>query len=487
MKVKLTAVCYQVAQASTGAEGLAAARHARPDLILCASHLPDMTPGAFAQTLRLSPQTRSVPLVVETVARDGDFRYDILAAGADDILLKPYDDRLLLARLRSLLRLRETEEELTLREGAHHALGLSEEPEIFARPGRVALVAPTAGAAVKWRTRLEHHLAGDINACPLAEAMRCIAANTAPDVVALVLTDATAEAGLQLLADLRAQPRTRDAGILALVEGKSAQRLAADALDRGASDVITDSISAREIALRLSRQITRKHTIDRLRADMRDGLRAALTDPLTGLFNRRHALPHMAKIAEAAKRRGGDFAAMIIDVDHFKAVNDRFGHAAGDAALTQLAKVLRNATNDDDLVARIGGEEFLVVLPNTSRTAAQMAAKRICNTVRETPFPVPGRARPLQITVSIGVACLSDVLATQAGHIADENRDRDLDMAAECQDPGPARAGPDADTQEKEPPPPLHQAVLRQADKALYGAKTHGRNQVTLCRARSAA
>jgi two-component system cell cycle response regulator len=245
--------------------------------------------------------------------------------------------------------------------------------------------------------------------------------------------------------------------------------LAVDALDRGASDVVLEGFAGREIALRLARQIARKHRLDQLRADMRDGLRAALTDPLTGLFNRRYAMPRLARIAKAAAQSGRDFAAMSIDVDHFKLINDRFGHAAGDAVLVQLAELLRGAVGEQDLVSRIGGEEFLIALPETSRTAAQMAAKRICNMVRDAAFPVPGRDRPLHVTVSIGVALLSDV---QTGEVAEG-----VGMGTML---APTLQGGDDETA-------LHQQVLEQADKALYGAKAHGRNQVTLCNARSAA
>lgn len=455
MKVKLAEACYQVVQATTGAAGLRAARQLRPDLVICAAHLPDMSAADFASNLRAHPQTRAISLLVETLERDSAFRFDILSAGADDILLKPYSDHLLLARMRSLLRLRETAEDMTLREGANRALGLSEDPEEFAHPGRITVIGPTAQDAVAWRHRLGRDLPGAIIALPLKDALRRLGDMPPPEAVALVLRPDMAEQGLQLLADLLAKPDTRHAGVLVLIEGGEApaqqvERLASDALDRGASGVMTEGFNPREIALRLNRQVTRKRTLERLRADMRDGLRAALTDPLTGLYNRRHAMPRMAAIADRAQQTGRDFAAMVIDVDHFKAINDRFGHAAGDTVLIRLAELLDSLVTPDDLLARIGGEEFLVVLPDTTRMAAHMAAKRICQAVRETGFHVGTHARPLQVTVSIGVTLASDVAAGA-------------------------------------PTPALHQRVLDQADKALYGAKAHGRNQVTLSDARSAA
>ena len=456
-KVKLASACYQVAQASCGVDGLNAARLGEPDLILCSSDLPDMEAADLARALRQNQKTQAIPLIVETLRRDSDFRFSALEAGADDVLMKPYDEKLMLARLRSLLRLRQTADELTLRQGADRALGLAEAREPFTAPARIAFAAPTVEAAVRWRAGLEQHLPGPVIALPLKEAMRRIDSGPAPDVVAVLISPDLADVGLQLIADLRAKPETRDTGILVLIEGNSSQQLAADALDRGAGDVVTERFPAREIALRLGRQIDRKRMLERLRSDMRDGLRAALTDPLTGLHNRRHAMPHMARIADEMRDARRDFAAMVIDVDHFKLINDRFGHAAGDTVLVHLAEVLRGTIGDQTLLARIGGEEFLVVLPETSRAAAHLAAKRICRAVRESGFSVPGRARPLMVTVSIGVALLSDAVAAIAA---------------------PGQADPQA---------ALHQIVLDLADKALYGAKAHGRNQVTLSDTRSAA
>ena len=453
MKVRLTAASYRVIQATGGAEGLAAARRHMPDLILCSAQIADLAPAAFARALRSDPATRSIPLVFEALRRDAAAHYALLEAGADDILLKPHDEQLLLARLRSLLRMKETAEELTLREGASRALGLAEEPEEFLAAGRIAVITAEPGAGSLWPDRLTAGFAHRLSLLPFRDAMREIDDAAAPDAVAIEISPKTAAAGLQYISDLRARADTRDCGILVLIHGAGAGKFAAEALDRGASDVIVEGFSPREIALRLERQVRRKRMLERLRSDMRNGLRAALTDPLTGLYNRRHALPRLAAIAENAARSGGDFAAMILDIDHFKPINDRFGHGAGDAVLVQLAEVLRAGIGPADLLARIGGEEFLLVLPEADRKAAEFTARRLCRTIRDTAFRISGRAAPLSLTVSIGVAMGSDCTAA-SGHGE---------------------------------PAPLHDAVLSQADKALYAAKAHGRNQVIFCAIRSAA
>ncbi|MCF3593225.1 diguanylate cyclase [Rhodobacteraceae bacterium LMO-12] len=453
MKVKLARACYQVAQADSGNEGLETARQLRPDLILCADHLPDMTTETFARTLRTAPSSRSTPLIVEAMSHNSERRLQLLLSGADDILVKPHGERLLLARLRSLLRLRETAAELTLREGASRALGLAEATECYVTPGPTAIVAPRSDTAVKWSRKLSSHIPGKHHSYGYRDAILQMSEGAAPDVVAVILTPECAESGLQLLADLKAKPETRDCGVLVLADGEHAERYAADALDRGANDALTKGATVHEIALRLDRLTARKRTLERLRKDMRDGLRAALTDPLTGLFNRRYAMPNLAAIADAARSGGctGDYAVMIIDVDHFKLINDRFGHSPGDTVLIRLAEILKQSVTEPNLLARVGGEEFLVVMPQTGRRTARIMAQRLCRQIRDTVFEMPGRLCPLQVTVSIGVAMGSDI-------------------------------GTPTD-----PTLSQHEAVLDGADKALYEAKAHGRNQVALSQVRSAA
>ena len=204
----------------------------------------------------------------------------------------------------------------------------------------------------------------------------------------------------------------------------------------------------RELALRIATLIRRKRMADDLRSTLRDGMRAAVTDPLTGLYNRRYALPHLARLADHAAQSGRRFAVMLADLDHFKGINDRFGHAAGDAVLVEVARRLRANLRAVDLIARIGGEEFLIALPDTNRTEARVAARRLCRIIGQDPFDLPGHTAPVPLTVSIGVAM---------GH-------RPVQLQDAVDDPL-------RDTVQR---------LLDRADQALYGAKTCGRNQVTI-------
>ena len=189
----------------------------------------------------------------------------------------------------------------------------------------------------------------------------------------------------------------------------------------------------------------RLRTDAHVRATYRTGLNAAILDPLTGLHNRRYAMPHLGQISNHAIATSKPFAVMVADLDHFKQINDAYGHASGDAVLIEVAKRLRAALRCSDMVARIGGEEFLIAMPNTTPQEASAAAVRICNDIGSQPFEVPGSAKPVQVTVSIGMAIGGD--ASEAA----------------------AKDGVGA-------------LLLDRADKALYSAKVCGRNRVTLSR-----
>jgi two-component system cell cycle response regulator len=220
--------------------------------------------------------------------------------------------------------------------------------------------------------------------------------------------------------------------------------LGAHAFDLGADDLMTEGFDPSELALRVKALLQRKRKAEHLRATVRSGLQEATIDPLTGLHNRRYAMPHLEQTVRHARQTGSPFAVMAADLDHFKQVNDLYGHASGDAVLVEVAKRLRRSLRGTDMVARIGGEEFLIVMPGTSLAEARNTALRVCGEISATPFEVPGSTSPIPVTISIGM-----ILAG-------------ADECARLSYPGVT--------------------LLDRADRALYAAKGRGRNQVTLGR-----
>ncbi len=437
MKVKLSAAHYHVLQAGTGAEALEIATRELPDLILLDIDLPDMAGAALIEELRGAPATQRIPLIAVTGAKEARQTLAVLSAGADEFLSKPLDDLMLLARVRSLLRARDAEDELRLRDGTSRALGFAEGETDYAAPARIALIAPTRPRAEAWKTALAPRLRHRLQVMTKTSALEQDGPRSAPDVYLISAHLSRPEEGLQLLTDLRSRAHTRHSAIV-MVLPENARRLSAMALDLGANDLISEAFDAEELTQRLEMQVRRKRQADRLRARVKDGLRAAVTDPLTGLYNRRYAMPHLTRIAERAQSTDKSFAVMLLDLDRFKSVNDVYGHASGDAVLVDVAGRLRDNVRAVDLVARIGGEEFLVAMPDTTLNDAKGAANRLCRLIDRTPVALPGGAGEISVSVSIG-------LAMGGGGLAPE---QEIDR------------------------------LMALADRALYGAKSDGRNQV---------
>lgn len=442
LKVKLSSAFYEVLQARSAEEAEALIEAEAPDLVLASARLPNTPALTLCARLKAAAGDRSLPLALIDTEDLREERLERLRAGADDVLTKPLDDLELLARVRSLLRLHDGTEDLRLRAGTVPVLDEDEIAQYAESHANVMLCTNAPARALRWHKALQRNYSGQLSTVLFRDAMRDRQDGSRPDAFVIELSQEAPEAALRLIADARARCQTRDAAVIAVMPNEN-RRLAADALDLGANDVLVNGFDVEELTLRLRRQIQRKQRMEVLRDKLASGLRAAVTDPLTGLHNRRYAMPRLAELAEHSIESGEDCAVILADLDHFKSINDQFGHAAGDTVLCEVAKRLRDNLRGVDMVARIGGEEFLIVMPNTTLIEAHGAASRLCRIIGQTPVRDPSVARPMPVTISIGLAMCSATKAQQG------------DTA---------------------------RAMLDQADRALYDAKSQGRNQVTLSR-----
>jgi len=206
-------------------------------------------------------------------------------------------------------------------------------------------------------------------------------------------------------------------------------------LELGINDYVIRPIDQQELTARLRTQVRRKRYNDQLRASVTQTIEMAVTDGLTGLHNRRYLDSHLQTLFERAMARRRPLSVMITDLDRFKAVNDTFGHDGGDDVLREFARRLRQNVRGIDLACRYGGEEFVVVMPDTDGEVAQKVAERIRAQIAGQPFAVGREGRTITVTVSVGVSSLLK--------------------------------GPDC-----------VEALMKRADMALYEAKTGGRNRV---------
>jgi two-component system cell cycle response regulator len=432
-QARLSAAFYEPIPAADGATCLALARDERPDLILLDLGLPDISGLAVLQRLRHDPSTRDIPVIALTASGMAEERLAAFAAGADDVMDRPANERVLLARLRNLLRLKA--EAFPASEGLAIA-GLSEAPTAFDPQGTIAVIGSDATHSL-W-DRLSGMLRDRLVMVSRREALAEGPAGKALPEVFILHDDGRNPSGtLRLLSELKSHQVTRHAAVCVVGPAGEGDE-AAMAFDLGADDAVGPGVTAEELALRTRGLLRRKRQSDRQRARMQDGLRLAMRDPLTGLYNRRCAAPQLAAIAARSREEGTPFAVMVMDLDRFKQVNDEYGHAAGDQVLVEVARRLTANLRETDVLARIGGEEFLAILPQSCMTVARRVAERLCQVMDDQPIRLHS-GEDLRVTVSIGVAV--------AGATGDES------FAVE--------------------------GLVEQADLALLESKGAGRNQVT--------
>ncbi|MEL7182269.1 MAG: response regulator, partial [Pseudomonadota bacterium] len=369
MKVKLTAASYDVVSAQSGEEALRIAQQGNIDVIIMDMMMPGMTGAETCARLRAMPDLASIPVILVTASDDQEARMDGLSAGADDFLSKPVDEIALLARVRSLLRTREEERTYEMHGGALLDMdlrsGMAEPGAVFQAQtpmldGHIGLI---KGGDTAWLMRqrdMLRPLFREKVALIDRDAALVLPEDGAPDLFLLEADLAARNDGLRLMSELRSRQASKHAAFIVILPTGDSER-AATALDLGAADVVYRPFPGDEIAMRIRTQLARKKRADRMRETLETGLRLAVIDPLTGLHNRRYGLHHLERVAIRARSQGIRAGVVLMDLDHFKAVNDTHGHLMGDQVLSRAAQVLKENLRAEDLVCRIGGEEFLAV------------------------------------------------------------------------------------------------------------------------------
>jgi two-component system cell cycle response regulator len=418
LEAKLGAEYYQVSVAHNGFDAIDLANNWQPDLILLDVMMPELDGYETCRRLKASERTLHIPVVMITALSEPGERVQGLEAGADDFLTKPVDYDTLLARVKSLVRLKRLLDEWRVRGETARALGLS--GDAFSPPAisgaRALVVDDLEQGVLLVQDTLAQEGIVTARARSESEALQLTAAMPF-DLVVLSLS-LTAEDPLRLASRLRASDVTQDIPMLLIADPEQKQRILRG-FDLGANDWVLRPVDVNELRVRARNQIRRKFYQDRLRADLGHALEMALTDPLTGFYNQRYLMRHLRGLLESGQQSG--IAVMMIDVDHFKSVNDRWGHPVGDQALRSIAEALRRRIRVFDSIARYGGEEFVVVMPGTGEQEAMGAAERLRGAIAELAF-APEGDQPHALTVSIGVSFsrTGEITAEQLLHAADQ-------------------------------------------------------------------
>ena len=433
LQAKLEAQYHTVLLAENGMQALEIARRELPEIILLDVMMPGMDGFEVCRRLKADAETSFIPVVMVTALSEMEDRVKGLDAGAEDFLTKPIDDFLLTSRISALMRYNTVASELRQREASGMRSGAMEElnREEIDRPSRVFVVDDDARSSARIANMLR---AQGHKATTLLEAgeMGDLAAERV-DVVILSLFCRSFDP-LKLCAHFKVNPVTRSISVILVCDAHEKAK-ALKGLEIGASDMITVPVDKQELAARIRTQTRRTRYIDILRQRVDRGLELSVIDQLTGLHNRRYMITQLQQLMQRAVHGQHPLSVMMADIDHFKIVNDTHGHQAGDDVLREIGKRFLAHVRPTDIVCRTGGEEFIVIMPDTPGERACAAAERIRHAVAAEVFPVLGGALNLAITVSAGIATLQD----QVESIDD---------------------------------------LIHRADSALYQAKSGGRNRV---------
>lgn len=395
---------FQLTFVDSATAGFRALTQHRFQMICVAMYLPDLTGINFCQRVR--QHDSKVPIFIVTSESNPDLLSSALTAGASDIIRK--DD---LPRLE---------------ESLHALIPLG--PFRYNISGCALYLEDSLTVAKATDAKLKRLGLKMDHAFSIQQALELLDNNK----YELIMTDIVLqhnETGIDFIQLLRADSRFAQTPILAVTSLESVNRRI-QALQSGANDYISKPVLDEELFARINNLISSTRLIEQLTRERQRLLELATKDHLTGLYNR-HFLSELAKRRFAeANRQQSALALLVIDIDHFKQINDQYGHQTGDKVLKQIASALQSRCTGEQYIARFGGEEFVVLLTGCTLDAAQDKARQLCQTLQQL------KPEGIATSASIGVAC--------------------LDPAQE----------------------EYFDEVFARADKALYQAKKQGRNQV---------
>ena len=435
LEARLSAEYFDVVTAMNGIEALAICERAECDIVLLDVMMPDMDGFEVCRRIKGNRATHHIPVLMVTALDHPSDRVRGLEAGADDFLTKPVSEMALIARVRSLARLKMMVDELRMRALTSREIGI-QDPENAAiadtgRSGKILIVDDRVSSYERLSSMLADQHAVEVEPNPNEALFRVAEGNYDLVIVSLALENYDA---LRLCSQLRSLDRTRNVSILAITDGEDDTRMNRG-LEIGINDYLTRPIDKNELQARVRTQIRKKRYTERLRDNVQMSIELAITDSLTGLYNRRYMESHLTTLVEQAATRGKPLTALVLDIDYFKAINDTHGHDAGDDVLREFATRIRKAIRGIDLACRYGGEEFVIVMPETDMAVATVVAERLRRRIASERFSIQQGASAIEVTISVGIATLDTAGDTAA-------------------------------------------SILKRADQALYRAKRDGRNRV---------
>jgi two-component system cell cycle response regulator len=392
LRLRLGALGYDVHQVEGAARALEQLSKQSFDAVICEiGEASDA--GALTTAIRGRKELGSLPILWLMAPGDEARKLVGLEAGADDFLARPVNPAELALRLRGHVRRRRLEFELARRASL---LGASQAPN-------------HAAAHVIWivdgeedHTQTNETLAplgAELRFASTVEAAKTLLSTGLPSLVLLELALSDGS-GVEVLRALRHEPGGWNVPVLVVTaDDDLGAKLAA--LQLGAHDCVQKPVSSVELLVRARGELRRAEAQRRARVELETARSDAVIDPGTGLFNRRSLTRDLAERIRQGEGSMRGFSVILCDLDHFKRVNDTHGHLVGDEVLRSFARLVRKNVRESDMACRFGGEEFVIVLPDTPLSAARIAAEKLRSACERTTLCA---ALGPSVTASFGVA-----------------------------------------------------------------------------------
>ncbi len=436
LEAKLKSEYYTVYTANNGFDALDLAKQKDPDIILLDVMMPKMDGFEVCKKLKGNPETAGIPVVMVTALTEQEDRVKGLECGADDFITKPIDEFHLFARVRSLVRIKELFDELRLRDKTAENFGGASEyfsSKTEDLKSTIVLIDDDIFKVRKIKERLEkngHKVIVFDPDQPIDNLQ-----NFDFDLV-IVSTMLDQKNGLRISVEIKGMENKRRVPVIILVDEDNKEMMI-KGLQVGIDDYILEPLDINELVARTKTLLRRKKCQDYLRSGIEDSISASVIDQLTRLYNRRYLEKHLSTIFRETMSKKDNLVLLTIDIDNFKQINDKpgWGHSIGDEVLKEVSDRIRNCVRDTDLAVRHGGEEFIVVLTNTSFETGKIVAERIRKSICDVPIKISAEPGELTCTVSIGDSAMRQ----------------------------------DGDTPED---------LINRSDEMLYKAKTTGKNKV---------
>jgi two-component system cell cycle response regulator len=418
LEEKLQIEFYEIHRAYNGQDAISKAISIKPDIILMDIMMPIMDGFCATKAIRKTPEISYIPIIIITALSSVEDKVNSFIYGADDHMNKPINYSLLKLRIKSLIRMISSIEDFILRAGIGENLqNLLCAPllDVEIANSKILLIDDSELIHSIYDKLERKNIIVDICKNPDQAVQKCLKDNYSLIIINSEIVDCNA---IDIAVKIRNQIKLKHIPILMIIDEYDEDTLIKN-LEIGINDYFITPGETRELIVKSIAQVKKFHYIQNLKSTY---LKDANIDELTQLYNRRYLEIYFKSLIKQLQNNEKVSIICIIDIDNFKQLNDTWGHITGDEILKSIASILKNNIRSSDFIARIGGEEFIIILHHLTKLEVKSVIEKLSKNILETKFSDYSKIKTIKCTISAGIADINpgDTLA-EAVNRADRN------------------------------------------------------------------